>query len=168
MARSVNVPALKLRAQEDVSAALQRYADAAPLIDPANPNQYNLLRWIAQMTAVEIHAIWERYVEDRLVAALNHNPNHFLLQNNIVGVTRMSRGFARFVVRGGNRFFDFRSLSDLLRKADLWLSKSRNPFRTLTVPHHGYVDRDYIDALSTIRNVIVHGSDAARTSDVAP
>jgi hypothetical protein len=33
------------------------------------------------MTAVEIHAAWERYVEVRLVVALNHSPEHFLQEN---------------------------------------------------------------------------------------
>ena len=42
---------------------------------------YWLQRWIAQMTAVEIHAAWERYVEVCLVVALNHSPEHFLQEN---------------------------------------------------------------------------------------
>jgi hypothetical protein len=120
-------------------------------------SDYLLLRWMSRMTAVEAHAIWERYVENRLVAAINHNPQHFLSEHNIKGVQRVSYGLATYVVRGGNRFFDFRSMSDLIGKADKWLAPSHNTFRSLP-PN----DRKYIDALAAIRNFIVHGSDAAQ------
>ena len=108
------------------------------------------------MIAVEIHGIWERYVEKRLVAALNHRPQHFLSEQDIKGVSRVSSGLAYYVIRGGGRFLDFRSMPDLLEKADRWLGQAHNPFRPLTAN-----DRQYIDALAAIRNCVVHGSDAA-------
>ena len=36
---------------------MDRYDSVADALD------YLVVRWIAQMTAVEIHAVWERYVE---------------------------------------------------------------------------------------------------------
>ncbi|MBI2866725.1 MAG: hypothetical protein HYX97_00150 [Chloroflexi bacterium] len=151
MARKVDLAALRTRSADSVSKAQSRYDDAV-----AADLDYLLLRWIAQMTAVEVHAVWERYVENRLVAALNHNAAHFLHENDIKGVTRVTSGLAFYVVRGGGRFFDFRSSSELIDKADRVLGKPDNPFRTLSAH-----DRSYIDALAAIRNCIVHRSDAA-------
>ena len=34
------------------------------------------------MTAIELHGIWERYVEDSLVAGLNHDPRFFVDQGS--------------------------------------------------------------------------------------
>jgi hypothetical protein len=111
------------------------------------------------MTAVELHAVWERYVEKRLVAALNHNAAYFLKKHEIKGVSRVASGLAYYIVRGGGRFFDFRSAADLLDKGDRWLGKTDNPFRALT--NH---ERSYLDALAAIRNCVVHRSDAADTA----
>lgn len=120
---------------------------------------YLLVRWIAQMTAVEIHTIWECYVEERLVAALNHRPSYFLSENSVRGVSRVSAGLGLYIVRGGGRYFDFRSISELMNRADRLIGGSHNPFRTISTG-----DRAYIDALSTVRNYVVHGSEAAVTS----
>jgi hypothetical protein len=111
------------------------------------------------MTAVEAHQTWERYVENRLVAAINHDAKHFLSEQNIKGVKHVSYGLASYIVRGGNRYFDFRSTSDLISRASKWLPPSQNMFKTLAAS-----DRNYIDALAAIRNFIVHGSDAAQTA----
>ncbi|SRR6266404_7982528 len=108
------------------------------------------------MTAVEIHGTWERYVESRLVAALNHNSKHFIKEYNVAGVSRIPTGLALYIVRGGKRFFDFRSSSDLISKADHWLGKDGNPFRSLDAAH-----RSYIDCLAAIRNYVVHGSETS-------
>jgi hypothetical protein len=108
------------------------------------------------MTAVDIHAVWERYVETRLVAALNHSPQHFLEGQNIASVTRIPPGLARYIVRGGRNFTDFRSTGDLMSKADHLLGKDANPFKSLTTK-----DRSFIDCLAAIRNHVVHGSDAS-------
>jgi hypothetical protein len=115
---------------------------------------YLLLRWMCQMTAVEVHQTWERYVEMRLIAALNHDPRHFLAAQNIKGVGRVSDGLATYSIRGGNRYFDFRSMGELIDKAQTWVVV--NMFRALPAS-----DRNYIDALAAIRNCVVHRSDAA-------
>lgn len=108
------------------------------------------------MAAVEVHSTWERYVEDRLATALNHNSAHFIVTHDVRGVSRVSSGLAYYVVRSGGRYFDFKGTSDLLSKGDEWLGKPNNPFRVLSAQNC-----KYIDALAAIRNFIVHGSDAA-------
>jgi len=90
----------------------------------------------------------------RLIAALNHNPRHFLASQNIKGVSRVSYGLATYIIRGGNRYFDFRSMGELIDRADTWVAN--NMFKALPAP-----DRNYIDALAAIRNCVVHRSDAA-------
>jgi len=154
MPRPVDLPAIKTRSTNALNGGLARY-DAAV----AAGFHYRLLRWIAKMTAVELHTVWERYVESRLVAALNHNPQHFLTENSVRGVRRVSCGLAFYVVRTGGRYFDFRSMSDLIDKADRMVGRALNPFRAVTVD-----DKNYIDTLSAVRNVVVHGSEAAVTS----
>src|SRR5215472_9387140 len=63
---------------------------------------------MCQMTAVEVHRAWERYVEMRLIAGLSHDPRHFIAAQNIKGVKHISYGLATYVVCDGNRYFDFR------------------------------------------------------------
>lgn len=154
MPRTIDLAAMKGRASRDARSAMARYDDACTADLP-----YLLLRWISQMTAVELHAVWERYAELRLIAALNHDPSHFLKEFGISGVSRVTSGLASFIVRAGGRFFDFRSTPDLIAKADRWLGKTDNPFRKLS-PR----DRAYLDTLAAIRNHVVHRSDAARAA----
>jgi hypothetical protein len=154
MARTVDLQALRKRTTASLDASIARYDSAV-----RGQFHYSMLRWIAKMTAVEIHGAWERYVEQRLVAALNHNPRHFVSQHNIKGVSRVSSGLALYVIRGGGKYFDVRSTAELLEKGDRLLGKSANPFRQLTPQ-----DRSYLDALAAVRNCIVHGSDAALAS----
>lgn len=116
-------------------------------------------RWVSQMTAVEIHAIWERYVERRLITALNHGPSFFLVENDIRGVSRISAGFAAYLVRGGRQFFDFRSFAELLQTGDRLLGRDNNPFRVISNRQ-----KQYVDCLAAIRNLVVHRSDAAAKS----
>jgi hypothetical protein len=144
--RRVNISALKKDATSEIAYAIKRYDSVDGMLD------YLVVRWFAQMTAVEIHAIWERYVEDRLIACLNHAPHHFLEEHNIRGVTAISSGLATYIVRGGGRFFDFRSTGDLIGKANKWLGAA-NPFSSLPTS-----DRSYIDCLAAVRNCVVHGS----------
>lgn len=151
MARKIDLKKLKASSQHDMRYALDRIEKAEKLKD------YVLLRWMSAMTAVELHGIWERYAEARAVAALNHDASHFIAEESIAGVSQVSFGLASFIVRGGNKFFDFRSMADLFGKADRWLGKNNNPFRK--VPQ---ADVPYIDALAAIRNCVVHGSDAAK------
>jgi hypothetical protein len=150
MPRKVDVAVLKKSSLNSITYAMVRYASVSDTLD------YLVVRWIAQMTAVELHAVWERYVEARLVAALNHAPRHFLKEHNISGVTRISSGFASYIVRGGGRFFDFRSMGDVIGKANHWLGSGANPFASLPIS-----DRLYIDCLAAVRNCVVHGSSAS-------
>jgi hypothetical protein len=150
VSRRVNIAALKKDATSLVVDAMERYDS----VD--GPLDYLVVRWFAQMTAVEIHAIWERYVESRLIACLNHTPHHFLKEHNITGVTAISSGFASYIVRSGGRFFDFRSMGDLIGKANKWLGAAANPFASLPAS-----DRSYIDCLAAVRNCVVHGSAAS-------
>jgi hypothetical protein len=154
MPRTVDIPRLKAKSVRALAQAMSRYDQAK-----ADQLHYLLLRWIAQMTVVEVHSVWEQYTEGRLVAALNHNPSHFLKTEEIKGVSRVSSGLALYIIRGGGRYFDFRSTSDLLEKGDRWLGKSGNPFRSITAD-----ERAYIDTLIAIRNCVVHRSDAAVAS----
>jgi hypothetical protein len=139
--------------------AIQELLDARNIVARVEKEtkEYLFARWICKMVAVDIHETWERYVEDRLAAALNHSPKYFLDSHDVRGVTNISSGFAYYIVRGGGRFFDFRNVSQLLSKGDEWLDRSGNPFRRLST-----TDSKYIDALAAIRNYIAHGSDAAR------
>jgi hypothetical protein len=59
-------------------------------------------------------------------------------------------------VRGGKQFFDFRSMSDLIKKADHLLGREENPFRAVDV-----VNRSYIDCIAAIRNHVVHRSETS-------
>ena len=53
------------------------------------------------------------------------------------------------------RYFDFRSMDDLKGKAKRWLGAT-NPFSPLPA-----ADIAYIDCLATVRNCVVHGSEAS-------
>jgi hypothetical protein len=121
------------------------------------PQDYLFLRWVYEMTAVELYASWERYAENRMIAALNHHPEHFITDNVLTGVKTVSRGFAEYVVRGGRPYFDFRSVEHLKGLATRLLGKPHNPFAGITSDQE-----KYLDALATIRNRTVHDSDAAR------
>ncbi len=146
----VNLAALQKSSTQQIHHSLRMYR-AIRLIPDHYPN-----RWASQFAAVELHAIWERYAEKRLIAALNHNAVHFLEQNEAKGVKRVPLGLASYIVRSGRTFFDFKSSSDLINIGDRLLSALGNPFRELTEKQ-----KLYINCLATIRNRIVHRSDAA-------
>jgi hypothetical protein len=154
MPRTIDVPKLKRNSITELAEMRDRVDEGIN----AGLN-YLLLRWICRMSAVDVHETWERYVETRLVAALNHNPHRFLREQNIKGVKHVSYGLATYIVRGGNRYFDFRSMGELISMADKWLGEGNNIFRKIPAN-----DREYMDALAAIRNCIVHGSDAATVS----
>ena len=151
MPRTVDLNRIRHRALHSVQKTMARYENAGTA-----KLHYLLVRWIAQMSAVELHVIWERFAEDRLEAALNHDSSYFLETHQVLGITRVPNGLARFAVRGGDRYFDFRSCSDLIYRADKLAGKAGNPFRA--IPKQ---DQHYLDVLSAIRNRVVHGSDAA-------
>jgi hypothetical protein len=102
MARTIDLKKLKAATAAEIDQSRKRI-DRAIQANLA----YWLLRWMCQMTAVEVHQTWERYVEMRLIAGLNHNPRHFIAAQNIKGVKRISYGLATYIVRGGDRYFDF-------------------------------------------------------------
>ena len=115
---------------------------------------YLLLRWTAQMSAIELHSVWERFAESRLIAALNHHPDAFIATNSIRGIKTIPVGLAEAVIVGPDKYFDFRNTSDLIKRAKQILSDQDNPFLLLkgTIALH-------LDTLSAIRNYIVHRSD---------
>ena len=151
MARKVNLIQLKANSNSRIDELTKRIADAE-----AAKYDYLLIRWMCAMIAVELHGIWERYVEDRLATGLNHNPSFFVADQGLTGVTSVSTGLAHFVIRGGQKYFNFRSMGDLIGRSDRFLGKPNNPFRNIPRP-----DCNYVDALAAVRNRVVHGSDAS-------
>jgi hypothetical protein len=150
MPGKVKVDALARAAEDRVRHSLEMYEEIR-LFQDHYPK-----RWVSQFAAVDIHAIWERYAEDRLIAALNHNPAHFLRDKEIKGVARIPRGLASYIVRGGREFFDFKSPRDLIGIATKLVGKDDNPFRLLLDEQ-----KCYLECLGKIRNLVVHRSDAA-------
>jgi hypothetical protein len=114
------------------------------------------LWWACSMTLVEIQTIWERFAEMRLVALVNRSPSHFLSENSIRGISCIPAGLAQVLVRGGARYFDFRSCSDLIDRADKLVPRHLNPFRAIALSV-----RDHLDAMAAIRNNIIHESNAS-------
>src|SRR6266480_5763139 len=125
MARPVDLKGIKKRASEALERTVKRYERLSDTLD------YPIVRWVAEMTAVEAHSVWERYAEQRLVAAINHYPQHFIDEYGVRGVTRISAGLAVYLARQGRRYFEFRSTSDLIARGDHLVSDARNPFRLL-------------------------------------
>jgi hypothetical protein len=103
MAKKFDLKKLRSRAQAELHEAIHIVTRVS-----LDKSDYLFARWVCKMVAVDIHGVWERYVEDRAAAALNHNPHHFLKEHDIKGVTNMSSGLAYYVVRGGARYLDFR------------------------------------------------------------
>jgi hypothetical protein len=87
MPRTIDLRRLKATTVAGIDQSRKRIDDAIQA-----KSYYLLLRWMCQMTAVELHQTWERYVEMRLIAALNHNPRHFLASQNIKGVPAFPMG----------------------------------------------------------------------------
>jgi hypothetical protein len=112
--------------------------------------------FIAEIVAVHLYARWERYAEERLTDALVRHPAFFLSANGVRRLKSIPRGLALALVRDGRRYFDFRSVKDLIKKGDRLVDKQDNPFRRLTPQM-----KAYLDALGAIRNHIVHASDSA-------
>lgn len=154
--RKPDVGALKGKMEGALTAALDRFRRAETVLPS---KEYLLLRWAAAMSAVEVHAIWERYAERRLMAALAIHPGQLIADNGILGLKHVPIGLAEVIVRGGGRFIELRSFEELLGKATKLLGRSRNPF--LNVPN---AIRAYVDGLAVVRNYIVHRSDASFVS----
>jgi hypothetical protein len=151
MSRRIDVFVIRRNTEDDIKEALdrfKRYENKRPALDD--------LRWYSCMTLISLHASWERFAERRLVASLNSNPGYFLTENGVRGIKHIPAGLAQIIVTGGNKYFDFRSYSDLVQRADKLLSRANNPFITVSK-----VCQDHLDVMSTIRNLIVHESDAS-------
>lgn len=151
MADTKTVTSLKKRAVDRIRDALQDY-DNAPGSNKDTDEYYWDKARIAERVVVEIFTVWERYVEDRLIAALKKHPRHFLVQNKAERLKRIPVGLCGFIVRGGRRYFDVPNLDGLVGLANALLSESKNPFRALKGKY------EYIDLLAAARNRIVHDS----------
>ena len=150
MPKTANVKRVKDSALDRLYFSSARYEDAR--FDTGL--QRSFVAWVAAMTAVEIYATWERYAEERLTIALSNHPEHFLREKNVRGVKKISLGLATALILGGNKYFDFRSTDDLIRIGKTMVGANNNPFSTLQ-PIRGY-----LDALSVIRNYVVHQSES--------
>ncbi|WP_316206775.1 MULTISPECIES: hypothetical protein [unclassified Bradyrhizobium] len=102
MPRKIDLTKLKQRAHKEIKSLLDRIQHAED-----SKFDYLLIRWMSAMTAVELHGIWERYAENRIVAGLNHDSSHFICEEAISGVSHVTVGLASFIVRGGNKIFRF-------------------------------------------------------------
>jgi hypothetical protein len=134
MPKVANIKRIKDAANSQLDISRKRYTEAI------SQTHYHLLRWIASMTAIEVYGIWERYAEKRLTIALTNHPQQFFADNNIKGMRLIPAGLAKALVRGGGRYFDFRSTSDLIDKGDRLVGKANNPFRNLPPNLKKYLD----------------------------
>ena len=110
------------------------------------------------MSIVELHAIWERFAEERLVIALNHAPSYFIEENSIKGTENITKGLAHVLVKENQKYFDFRSMDDLIKRGTKLLGVNNNPFKNLSQN----TEIKYLNALSAIRNYIVHKSESSQ------
>jgi hypothetical protein len=156
MPGKTDVPILKANSVTEV----QQLAARFKAFEQTLPyEKYALLRWAASMTIVELHAVWERYAETRLVKALNHHPQSFIERNEIQGVHRIPHGLANVLVRGNSKFFDFRSVGELIDKGNKLLDL-QNPFLSLKRT----TELTYLETMTAIRNCVVHNSEVSLKS----
>ena len=104
MSRKIDITRLKARSILTINYVINR------VNKPPRGADYHFVRWMCSMSVVELHGIWEQYAEARLVALLNHDSRHFVSEQNLTGIEHISMGLASYIVRGGNRYFDFRSM----------------------------------------------------------
>ena len=161
MARRMNLSRLK----KEAKTSLKQLEDQLGFLTSGWSEDYALQieedasKWISRMSVVDVHSVWERFAEDRLATALNHEPKYFLECHEVRGVSHISKGLAYYIVRGGLRYFDFRSMGDLIGKADYCVGQDLNPFRKIPPER-----RKYLDILATVRNFVVHGSVASEAA----
>lgn len=156
MARKTNISTLRSTAIRELDSLQRRFVEfEKALLD----SQYNMLRWVSSMAVVELHSIWERYAENRLIYSLNNHPTQFIEKNGIKGISAIPKGLSCIIVRGSGKYFDFRSVDDLIKKGSNLL-EANNPFRNLKGTH----ERHYLDTISSIRNYVVHKSRSSHKS----
>jgi hypothetical protein len=153
MARKTDLSLLRNNSLRDILRVEEQFAVFSEIIPI---EEYYLLRGIASMAIVDLNAIWERYTEERLVIALNHNPQYFIGNNNINGINTIPKGLAKIIVRGSFKYFDFRSTRELINKGNKLLGV-KNPFLELK----GKPSIQYLDTLLAIKNCITHWSDSS-------
>jgi len=151
MSSRVDLNGIRARAVKELDYALSLYNRAVK-----EKIDFKLIRYLGAMAAVDIHATWERFTEDRLIAALHYDPTTFFRANEIRGIKRLPVGLATILVRERSIYFDFRSTDALIDKADRLLGKSANPFRKIPAD-----DRGYLETLFKVRNCIGHRSKLA-------
>ena len=78
MARKFDLKKLRSDAQADLREAINIITKTS-----VNPAEYLFTRWVCKMVAVDIHGVWERFIEDRAAAALNHDPHYFLKEHDV-------------------------------------------------------------------------------------
>jgi len=150
MSRKTNINTLRSASIRELDGLEKRFSEFEMTL---SDSQYGLLRWISSMAIVELHSIWERYAENRLIYSLNHHPGKFIEKNGIQGLSAIPKGLSCIIVRGGAKYFDFRSVEDLIRKGNNFL-ETNNPFAQLK----GTDERKYLDTISAIRNYVSHKS----------
>src|SRR6266511_3617181 len=89
--RKPDVGVLKTKTRSTLADALERFRGAEATL-PAK--EYLLLRWVAAITAIEVHAIWERYAERRLMVALAIHPGQLIADNGLLGLKHVPDGLA--------------------------------------------------------------------------
>jgi hypothetical protein len=156
MPKKTSLVRFRTSAQAEVTELRTRLNALTAALPPASIEH---IRWVAHMTAVELHVVWERYAEGRLVIALNHFPTHFLTVNSVRGVKILPVDLADYLVRGGAKYFDFRSIDDLIDKGKRLLAPSNNPFAAMGKAH-----KEHLDALAALRNYVVHKSESSRVA----
>ena len=154
MARKTDLELLRTNSTQDIDWLTDRFKEFDRILPP---DKYHMLRWVAEMSIIELHAIWERFAEERLVIALNHYPSHFISDNSIKGTDKITRGLSNVLVKGNQKYFDFRSMDDLIKRGNNLLGTAHNPFYSLRGTH----DKKYLDTMSAIRNYISHRSETS-------
>jgi len=90
--RKPDLAILKAKTRGELISALQRFRGAEATLPQ---KEYLLLRWVSAMTAVEVHAIWERYAERRLMAALAIHPAQLIADNGSLASSTFLSGWRR-------------------------------------------------------------------------
>ncbi len=113
-------------------------------------------QWAYSMLAASAWTLWERFAEDVIIVQLNRDSNALSDALDLSLPRHMAVDTVRAILLARG-YFDFANSSDLIRKANRYLGKPRNPFHNVTSG-----DREILDDLAVVRNAILHGSAEAR------